>query len=156
MPHFATIAIMPKDTSNLAPSYRRASNPYPSVEIGSSSVGTRNAAIWSAADDKILLEARASGKNWGPIAARHFPGKTPNACRKRHERLMEKRQGEDWDATRLDLMCQEYMAMRKEIWEPLASRLGEKWTHVEAKVSHGATHRFALTADVHNRSWRKV
>ena len=94
----------------------------------------RNAAIWSAPDDEKLLQARASGLNWQPIANRHFPNKTANACRKRHERLIERRQVEDWDAQKLELLAQEYVAIRKEMWEMLASRVGERWSVVEAKV----------------------
>jgi hypothetical protein len=44
---------------------------------------------WSAKDDDILIQARAQGLNWNQIATKHFPNKSPNACRKRHERLME-------------------------------------------------------------------
>lgn len=105
--------------------------PYPTA----SSSGQRSAAIWSAADDEILLQARASGLNWQPIASRHFPNKTSNACRKRHERLIERRHVEDWDAQKLELLAQEYVAVRKEMWEFLASRVGERWSVVEAKVS---------------------
>lgn len=106
--------------------------PYPSAMASSS--GQRNAAIWTTTDDEILLQARASGLNWQPIANRHFPNKTANACRKRHERLIERRHVEDWDNHKLELLAQEYMACRKEMWEILASRLGEKWGVVEAKV----------------------
>ncbi|KAF2770025.1 hypothetical protein EJ03DRAFT_257445, partial [Teratosphaeria nubilosa] len=98
-----------------------------------STSGQRVAAIWSATDDEILLQARASGLNWQPIASRHFPNKTANACRKRHERLIERRHGEDWDAQKLEVLAQEYMACRKGMWEILASRIGERWTVVEAK-----------------------
>ncbi|KAF2721814.1 hypothetical protein K431DRAFT_223262 [Polychaeton citri CBS 116435] len=93
----------------------------------------RTTAIWSAADDEVLLQARASGLNWQPIASRHFPTKTANACRKRHERLIERRHVEDWDAQKLGLLAEEYMAVRKEMWEVLANRLGERWNVVEAK-----------------------
>lgn len=95
---------------------------------------TRSAAIWSAGDDEILLQARASGLNWQPIASRHFPNKTANACRKRHERLVERRHAEDWDSQKLEMLAQEYMACRREMWEVLAARLGERWNVVEAKV----------------------
>lgn len=144
MPHFTGLAIMPKETIGPASSFRRSSIPYPAPSTSSAS--SRNAAIWSAADDEILLQARASGLNWGPISTRHFPGKTPNACRKRHERLIEKRQGEDWDSARLERLAQEYASVRREMWEPLAARLGIKWTHVEAKVSRrSASHSVELT-----------
>lgn len=132
MPAFNNIPIMPKE---LKPSVAHhtsppATTPYPTTSVP----GQRNAAIWSGADDEILLRARASGLNWQPIANRHFPNKTANACRKRHERLIERRHAEDWDTEKLELLAQHYMARRKEIWEPLASRLGERWAVVEAKV----------------------
>jgi hypothetical protein len=133
MPHFHHLPIMPKERKASLPGYLPVSAPYPLTTT--SSAGTRNATIWNSADDEILLQARASGLNWGPIHQRHFPNKTPNACRKRHERLIEKRQGEDWDVPKLELLAQEYAAVRKEMWEVLAARLGEKWSLVEAKVS---------------------
>jgi hypothetical protein len=108
-----------------------AVDPYPTTGAASA----RNAAIWSTADDEILLQARSSGLNWQPIASRHFPNKTANACRKRHERLVERRHVEDWDTNKLELLAHEYMACRKEMWEILASRLGERWGVIEAKVS---------------------
>lgn len=105
--------------------------PYPQATAGSQ----RNAAIWTTADDEILLRARASGLNWQPIASKNFPNKTANACRKRHERLIERRHVDDWDSQKLELLADEYLACRKEMWEILAARLGERWNVVEAKVS---------------------
>ncbi|KAK4552197.1 hypothetical protein LTR86_010551 [Recurvomyces mirabilis] len=107
----------------------------------------RNAAIWSAPDDEKLLHARASGLNWQPIANRHFPNKTANACRKRHERLIERRQVEDWDAQKLELLAQEYVALRKEMWEVLAARVGERWSVVEAKSTARTAQRRSSATD---------
>ncbi|KAH9826851.1 Myb-like DNA-binding domain [Teratosphaeria destructans] len=120
---------MPKELKPATTRYSSGPEPYPTM----STSGQRVAAIWSATDDEILLQARASGLNWQPIASRHFPNKTANACRKRHERLIERRHGEDWDAQKLEVLAQQYMACRKEMWEILASRVGERWTVVEAK-----------------------
>lgn len=133
MPHFNPLPIMPKERKASIAGYAPVLAPYP-ITVTSTSA-TRNASIWNSADDEILLQARASGLNWGPIHQRHFPNKTPNACRKRHERLVEKRQGEDWDAPKLETLALEYAAVRREMWETLAVRLGEKWSLVEAKVS---------------------
>jgi hypothetical protein len=80
------------------------------------------------------MAARASGLNWQPIATKHFPNKTANACRKRHERLMERRNAEDWDGVKLETLATEYMAIRREMWSILADRVGEKWQIIEAKV----------------------
>jgi len=81
------------------------------------------------------MSARASGLNWQPIASKYFPSKTANACRKRHERLMDRRNNEDWEGGKLELLANEYMNVRREMWSILMSRLGEKWTMVEAKVN---------------------
>ncbi|KAK4246581.1 hypothetical protein C7999DRAFT_15310 [Corynascus novoguineensis] len=93
---------------------------------------------WNQEDDRTLLTLRAMGKNWNQIQREAFPGKTGNACRKRHERLMERRGQNDFDNRKLERLCKEYMSMRKEIWHPLASRCGEKWNVVEMQcMSNG-------------------
>ncbi|KLU83919.1 hypothetical protein MAPG_02968 [Magnaporthiopsis poae ATCC 64411] len=93
---------------------------------------------WSAEDDQALIRARAQGLNWGAIMSNHFPTKTANACRKRHERLMERKGADDWDAIKLERMAREYMNLRKQIWAPLAQATGEKWNVVEQKcMSNG-------------------
>lgn len=89
---------------------------------------------WSAEDDQALIRARAQGLNWGAIMSNHFPTKTANACRKRHERLMERKGADDWDAIKLERVAKEYMNLRKQIWAPLAQATGEKWNVVEQKV----------------------
>ena len=95
----------------------------------------RTSAPWAAEDDKILMEARAQGQNWAPIAELHFPRKTPNACRKRHERLMEKRNADSWDGTvKVEDLARAYMDCRKEMWKILAEKVNEKWELVEIKV----------------------
>lgn len=90
---------------------------------------------WNPQDDQTLMAARAQGMNWAPIQQAYFPSKTPNACRKRHERLMERRNADDWDGMKLENMAKHYMSMRREIWAPLAAQTGEKWNVVEQKVS---------------------
>ena len=118
--------------------YTTASAPYPkpsSLTATTTTSGPSNAAIWSASDDEILLQARASGLNWQPIAGKHFPNKSANACRKRHERLKGSRDLEDWDAQKLERLALEYETVRREMWELLAVRMGENWKTVEAKVS---------------------
>ncbi|KAI5458260.1 hypothetical protein BGZ63DRAFT_362921 [Mariannaea sp. PMI_226] len=93
---------------------------------------------WTPTDDQQLLNARMQGLNWGQIQANFFPTKTPNACRKRHERLMERKGADDWDNQKLQRLAKVYMAMRKEIWSGLAARTGEKWNVVEQKcMSNG-------------------
>ncbi|KAL6703764.1 NAD-dependent protein deacylase sir2rp2 [Coniothyrium glycines] len=94
--------------------------------------GTRSSS-WSAKDDETLIQARAQGLNWNQIGPKHFPTKTPNACRKRHERLMERQNAEQWDGVKLDVLAQAYMEVRREMWSILAARVGEKWQLVEQK-----------------------
>jgi hypothetical protein len=90
---------------------------------------------WSTKDDEVLIQARTQGLNWNQIAPNHFPSKSPNACRKRHERLTERQNAEQWDGVNLDVLAQAYMDCRREMWSILAARLGAKWTIIEQKVS---------------------
>ncbi|KAH7409760.1 hypothetical protein BKA64DRAFT_665795 [Cadophora sp. MPI-SDFR-AT-0126] len=93
---------------------------------------------WTPQDDQTLMAARAQGMNWVPIHQTYFPSKTANGCRKRHERLMERRSADDWDGLKLEQLAKNYMAIRREIWAPLAVVGGEKWNVVEQKcMSHG-------------------
>lgn len=48
---------------------------------------------------------------------------------------MERRNANDWDGVKFETLALEYINMRKELWTPLANKLGEKWTVVEQKVS---------------------
>lgn len=112
--------------------------PDPTTRIPPSALPAQHRAssgAWNATDDQTLLGARAAGQNWAQIQQNYFPSKTPNACRKRHERLMERKGADDWDNRKLEIMAKEYMALRKEIWAPLAQRTGEKWNVVEQKVN---------------------
>ncbi|KAL1954501.1 hypothetical protein VTO42DRAFT_1112 [Malbranchea cinnamomea] len=86
---------------------------------------------WSAHDDEILLQARAQSHGWNQIQRDHFPNKTPNACRKRYERLVAKRRGSDWNDERIDRVASRYMQMREQTWRPLADAVGENWEDVE-------------------------
>src|SRR5436305_2053833 len=89
---------------------------------------------WTTEEDEILCDYRTRGFGWAQIQEKHFPGKSANACRKRHERLMTKRRSTDWDEGRLESLAVNYRLMREQIWRPLADRLGEKWEHVEKAV----------------------
>ncbi|KAK4149655.1 hypothetical protein C8A00DRAFT_46757 [Chaetomidium leptoderma] len=91
-----------------------------------------NHGTWTADDDKALIQARTQGQNWADLQRTHFPAKTANACRKRYERLVERRGIYDYSGRRLELVANEYMNVRKEIWSGLADRLGMKWEVVEA------------------------
>lgn len=90
---------------------------------------------WPPENDNMLMQARQQGMNWQPIASQYFPDKTANACRKRHERLMEKRNSADnWDGVKMETLAKAYADVREQMWKILAERVGEKWQAVEAKV----------------------
>lgn len=109
---------------------------------------------WTAQDDQTLTDARAAGQNWSQIQANYFPGKTGNACRKRHERLQERKGADDWDTRKLERLSKEYMSMRKEIWAPLAQRCGEKWNVVEQKCMSNGLKNIQSHARAHSRRER--
>ncbi|KAK4115996.1 hypothetical protein N656DRAFT_774178 [Canariomyces notabilis] len=91
-----------------------------------------NHGTWTAADDRTLIMARSRGQNWADLQRAYFPTKTANACRKRYERLVERRGIHDYSARKLEMVANEYMNMRKEIWSGLAERVGMKWEVVES------------------------
>ena len=97
---------------------------------------SRPVSAWSAEDDEKLKAARTQGLNWQPIATKHFPTKSANACRKRHERLMERKQTEDWEGDKLEDLATAYMEVRQEMWSILAKKVDAKWNIVEGKVMH--------------------
>lgn len=93
------------------------------------------ASAWNDSDDRQLIDARQQGLAWQPIATAYFPSKTANACRKRHERLMERVKVEQWDGIKVEDLAKAYMEVREEMWKILASKVKEgKWKVVEAKV----------------------
>ncbi|KAK2806313.1 hypothetical protein FQN51_007354 [Onygenales sp. PD_10] len=89
---------------------------------------------WSAHDDEVLLSARAQGLGWNQIQRENFQIKTPNACRKRFERLVQKRKGAEWEGERVEKVAKVYSQMRSDIWRPLAEATGESWEDVERLV----------------------
>ncbi|KAK3681570.1 hypothetical protein B0T22DRAFT_472479 [Podospora appendiculata] len=94
-----------------------------------------NYGTWTPAEDRTLLAARSRGHHWASIQRDFFPAKTANACRKRHERLMERQGTNHLDARRLERVAKEYMNMRQEMWSGLAARMGEPWDVVEGQGS---------------------
>ncbi|KAI1432570.1 hypothetical protein GGR50DRAFT_584859 [Xylaria sp. CBS 124048] len=112
-------------------------DPYPQAIATQPAMPHRpSSGAWTQQDDQNLLTARQQGLNWAQIQTAYFPNKSPNACRKRHERLLERRGSDEWDARKLERLAKEYMSMRKDIWQHLAARTGEKWNVVEAKCMH--------------------
>jgi hypothetical protein len=148
---------MPKEQR--APSTHRQS-PFPTTQARQSKPvdaqpGQRNTVNWSSADDEVLVAARAAGLNWQSTAEKHFPNKTANACRKRHERLVERQTQDDWSTQRLSTLAIEYMEFRKEIWTIIAARTGERWSVVEAKVSY-LNAAICVGIDNSGSVWRRV
>ena len=93
-----------------------------------------NHGTWTADDDTTLIQARTGGQNWADLQRTHFPSKTSNACRKRYERLVERRGIHDHGGRRVEMVASEYMNMRRETWSGLADRVGMRWEVVEALV----------------------
>lgn len=106
--------------------------------ISSTASGTdrHSSSSWPPESDELLMQARRQGLNWQPIATKYFPDKTANACRKRHERLMEKKrnQKEELESAKTEAVAKAYNDVREQMWKPVADRVGERWQVVEAKV----------------------
>lgn len=107
-----------------------------SSTLGAPGTASNNCSTsWSTHDDNILMNARARSHGWSQIQKENFPLKTPNACRKRYERLVAKKRGPDWDHEKLEKLSKEYCQLREQTWQPLADAMGEKWQDVEKAVS---------------------
>lgn len=152
MPRTSVLPIMPKEVRTARTSHTVLSIPYPTPGSANSSTA-RHTSIWSTEDDNRLLQARAAESSWQLVSDKYFPGKTPNACRKRYERLVERRNVEDWDVAKRSLLAQEYLQMRRELWEPLAIKMGVKWTVVEAKVIAGPRRNLSYLANNVFSAW---
>lgn len=115
---------------------QRTAGQSPSTASSSDTPGVPTTAsnFWTNQKDRLLVESRNSGAHWDAIAVKHFPSKTGNACRKRFERLLQRKKASEWDGPRFENLASEYFARRKDMWLPLAHALGERWQVVEAKV----------------------
>jgi hypothetical protein len=89
---------------------------------------------WSNEEDTVLLDAKNRGKSWEEIHRQHFPGKSANACRKRHERVLAKMRNTDWDDARIQRVTDAYNRHRHLIWQPMCKELNESLTDVEKVV----------------------
>lgn len=121
--NFSSENVVPAERTNSSEPDRKHSLPEPVV--------SNHASNWSSQDDAILLNARSRGHGWSQIQREHFRNKTANACRKRHERLIAKRRGLEWNQDMLEKLSTEYIKLREQIWQPLAHNVGEKWQDVE-------------------------
>ena len=73
---------------------KRSQSPHikpPISPTGKFEAQARAPSQWLPEHDEFLTQARTKGLSWQSIASTYFPDKTANACRKRHERLLEKR-----------------------------------------------------------------
>jgi hypothetical protein len=68
---------------------------------------------------------------------------------------MEKQNAEQWDGVKLDVLAQAYMEVRRDMWSLLASRVGEKWQLLEAKVCSNIPNPLLLLSDIVSSAWRK-
>lgn len=96
---------------------------------------------WTPVKDDLLKSARRQGLNWQPIASQYFPNKSANACRKRHERLMEKSNScapsdaaFNGDNDEMKFLREKYSLNRQQMWEHVAEKIGVDWEVCEAKV----------------------
>ncbi|KAM7211292.1 hypothetical protein V8F06_013324 [Rhypophila decipiens] len=85
---------------------------------------------WKNEDDTKLLTLRQMGRDWSEIQWEALPHKSTTELQIRHKQLSE-RHGNDSGDRDFERLTKEYMKMRREIWRPLAERLGMKWDVVE-------------------------
>ncbi|KAH8900698.1 hypothetical protein GQ53DRAFT_835635 [Thozetella sp. PMI_491] len=112
---------------------------YTSEDSGSSGISALPvpSGTWGVQHDTLLLAARDSGQSWSEIQAEYFPGITSNACRKRHERLMERKGTNDGGMRELEPAIMDKAAaerqrelelkIRKDAEDAFERRMKEMW-----------------------------
>ncbi|KAL8750966.1 MAG: hypothetical protein Q9199_006740 [Rusavskia elegans] len=83
---------------------------------------------WSDADSDKLLKLRGSNMKWDEVS-RHFPGRTPTACRLRYQNYLEKKH--NWNDEKKKSLAVLYERRRQEMWNPIAEDLNIPWRAVE-------------------------
>jgi hypothetical protein len=81
-------------------------------------------APWTPEEDNVLLNAKTRGLAWEEIHTRHFPGKSGNACRKRHERLLHRARKSDWDDSLIQRCTEVYIRKSPSFWKEVAQEIG--------------------------------
>ena len=97
----------------------------------------RPSAAWSPEDDTLLWDARENRKLGWPQTAELFDGKSPNACRKRYERLKLQKAPDEWEGAKFDALADVYVRCREEMWRSIAEQLGDRearWQTLEQQV----------------------
>ena len=106
----------------------------------------RASAAWSPEDDSLLWDARENRKLGWPQTAELFQGKSPNACRKRYERLKLQKAPDEWEGEKFDALAEVYVRFREEMWKRIAEQLGDsqaRWQILEQQVCHTFTSHFS-------------
>lgn len=98
--------------------------------------GQRGTPSWPDEQNVLLCRLKDSNMSWDQIA-KHFKGKTGNACRKRWERYVkeESLRAKDWPEEKRVLLAENYFACREKLWADLASTVNEPWELVEREVN---------------------
>lgn len=97
-------------------------------------VSSKASMAWTPEEDEHLKRQRTSGSTWVTIQ-KSFPGKSADACQKRHRLLTDISSVENMGSEKFKFLADAYMVMRKEMWSIMSERIGIKWQQVEAKVT---------------------
>ena len=118
----------------------------PPQYFNSTSAHERASAAWSNEDDNRLWDMRENKKLGWPQIAEFFEDKSPNACRKRFERLKLQKAPDEWEGPKFDALAEIYVQHREELWKRIADELGErdKWQTLEQQVRFRFTFLSAL------------
>ena len=144
---------MPRPAKQIQHTSRRAPYPAPNPTMESRTppqsqysiqptAHERASAAWSPEDDSLLWDARENRKLGWPQTAELFQGKSPNACRKRYERLKLQKAPDEWEGAKFDALAEVYVRCREEMWKRIAEQLGDRetrWQTLEQQVCHGPT-----------------
>jgi hypothetical protein len=118
-------------------------------------LSSRSNTVWTEEQDNILFAARARNQNWNDIRDRYFPEKTPNACRKRHERIRMMREADEFrqGGSKFAELASAYCEYREQMWSSFAKESGFddiNWEILERRVRLSMLH--LILANLASRS----
>ncbi|KAL8989767.1 MAG: hypothetical protein Q9177_001420 [Variospora cf. flavescens] len=109
--------------------------------------------VWTSHDDEQLKRARRQGLNWTNIADTYFPTKTANACRKRHERLMEKINANGtWNSLKFEEVAKVYLEGYKNLASMGRAASRKDRSPQNGEAEYDTNHNDRLMVDTHSHS----
>ncbi|KAI1344432.1 hypothetical protein F5Y15DRAFT_112066 [Xylariaceae sp. FL0016] len=93
----------------------------------------RDSATWDAEDKRATYARKASCPSTENSDRPRSVSRPPIVNRRLSGKSVDSRMIQQWDISKYERLVNDYLAIRTEIWKPLADRFGEQWETLENK-----------------------